>query len=328
MFIYFSIKRLKIRRKVIILWICDYWMETKTLYSLLKEKDYKVKGDTERRKLHEACKEYMQTNQQALWYSDLHKGVSNYINDLYLAWEIPSATTRSKTDKFLEWDIKHYFERNPEAKISEAKLRKKLHDEHRENFCRNTAFSEIEKLCKENSASFNVNDIYEILRKYHNLPDNYSNPITINPPIYLLDNDLSLNYTNKEKFEELRQKGLVLNNKRMGGRAKSDFRVMERIKRDEDYGVLDSANSPIFYDFNQEKQENYIKLNLSERDKYLWEVNVLENLTKEYRNIATKLPIAYTDTKNAIDFFQNETGILLNKSRDESSVYEKFIFGK
>ncbi|MFH1503321.1 MAG: hypothetical protein ABIE36_01535 [Candidatus Diapherotrites archaeon] len=305
-------------------------METKTLYSLLKEKDYQVRGDSERKKLQEACKEYMQANQQALWYSDLHKGVYDYIKDLYLAGKIPSETTRNKTDKFLEWDIKHYFERNPEAKISESKLRKKLHEEHRNNFCRNTAFSEIEKSCKENSASFNVEDIYQILRKYHNIP-NYYTKMSIQPPIYLIDTSLDLNDTNKRKFEELRQKGISLNNKRMGGKAERDLRTMEgiRTRYADDYGTLDSAVSPIYYDFNPEKQDKFIAESISGNYGSLYrEMDVLGNLAREYRNIATKLPIAYTDTKNAIDFFETETGILLNKSKDESTVYEKFLFGK
>lgn len=301
-------------------------METKALYSLLKEKDYKVRGDAERRKLQEACKEYMQANQQALWYSDLHKGVSDYIKDLYSAYEFPSTTTRNKRDRMLEADIKYYFQRNPDAKISESKLRKKFHDEYRERFCKGTAFLEIEKTFKENSTSFNINDIYEILRKYHNHPDSYGNMITVAPPIYLLGNDLDLNDSNKEKFEELRQKGISLYCKRMGKKASREIERMKWIMKENDYSSAYEIY-PIAYNFNPEKQGRYIEL--SKEDGYpIMNTNVLENLAREYRNIATKLPIAYTDTKNAIDFFQNETGILLNKSKDESTVFNRLIFGK
>jgi len=306
-------------------------METKTLYSLLKEKDYQVRGDSERRKLQEACKEYMQENQQAIWYSDLHKGVSEYVKDLYRAGKIPkSEEVRKKRKKFLEWDIERYFKQNPDATISEAELREKLSNEYMNGLCKNIAFSEIEKSCKENSASFNVEDIYQILRKYNNIL-NYYTKMSVQPPIYLIDTSLALNDTNKRKFEELRQKGISLNNKRMGGKAERDFRTMEgiRTRYAKDYGILDSATSPIYYDFNPEKQEKFIAESISDNYSSLYrEMDVLGNLAREYRNIATKLPIAYTDTKNAIDFFETDTGILLNKSKDESTVYEKFIFGK
>jgi hypothetical protein len=284
-------------------------METKTLYSLLKEKDYQVRGDAERRKLQDACNEYMHQGNQALWYSDLSKGISEYIRELYLADKIPkSPETRRRHLNHIDWDVKRYFEENPEATISKEEFRNNLENYDMDKFCINTALSELETSQKGNSALFGIKDIYQTIREHYKLSQ--KDKLEINSPIYLI---------NKDNFEEIRQKGIALNDKRMGKTARNDSRAMLRIK----YEYMDpfsSAILPIYNSFTPEKQEEFEEGN----PKWNFDINPINNLAREYLSIASKLPIAYTDTKNAIDFFETDTGILMSKPKE----YKKMVFGR
>jgi hypothetical protein len=282
---------------------------TKSLHDLLKEKDYQVRGDAERKKLQEACKEYMQENQQALWYSDLSKGISDYIKELYIAEKIPkSPETRRRHLNHINWDVKRYFEENPEAAISREEFRNNLENYHRDKFCINTALSELESSQKINSTLFGIKDIYQTIREHYKLSK--KDKVEINSPIYLI---------NRDNFEEIRQKGIALNDKRMGKAARNDSRAMLRMK----YEYLDpfsSAILPIYNSFTPERQKKFEE----ENPRWRFDINPLDNLAREYLAIASKLPIAYTDVKNAIDFFETDTGIIISKPKE----YRKLVFGK
>lgn len=284
-------------------------MEAKTLYSLLKEKDYQVRGDAERKKLQDACSEYMHQGNQALWYSDLSKGISEYIKELYLAEKIPkSPETKRRHLNHIEWDVKQHFETNPEETISREEFRKNLENYHMDKFCINTALSELESSKMANSTLFGIKDIYQTIRDYYKLSP--KDKLEINSPTYLI---------NKENFEEIRQKGIALNDKRMGKTARNDSRAMLRMK----YEYLDpfsSAILPIYNSFTPEKQKKFEE----ENPRWKFDINPIGNLAREYLAIAGKLPIAYTDAKNAIDFFETDTGIVMSKPKE----YKKMIFGR
>jgi len=285
-------------------------METKTLYSLLKEKDYQVRGEKERKKLQDACSEYMHQGNQALWYSDLSKGISEYIKELYLAEKIPkSPETKRRHLNHIEWDVKNYFERNPEATISKEKYRENLENFSRNKFCQYAALSELESSRIANSTLFGIKDIYQTIRDYYKLSP--KDKLEINSPTYLI---------NRGNFEEIRQKGISLNDKRMGKTARNDSRAMLRIKY-ENLHPLDSAILPIYNNLTPEKQKEFWE---KYSDENQWNINAINNLAREYLRIAGDLPIAYTDAKNAIDFFETDTGIIMSKPKE----YKKMVFGK
>jgi len=287
-------------RKVIILWICNYSMETKTLYNLLKEKDYQVRGEQEREKLSLDCAEFIEQDNKAVWYSDLHRGIFKYIKELYLAEKIPkSPETRKRHKRISKWHIEDYLRINPNTNLSEDEIKEDVRNKSMENFCEGTAISELDVSRKVNSSLFNINNIYQTLRDYHKLS-----------PQDKIELILPKDFVNQDNFEERRQKAIDLYEKRIDG--KGNCLYFKRALKTIGLNKLPEYN----HEFGKGISQKYLRN---------WKGHVGTGILKDfYLTLASHLPIAYKDPKKAIEFFETDTGINISNPKE----HKKLVFGK
>lgn len=149
--------------------------------------------------------------------------------------------------------------------------------------------------------SFNIDNIYKMLRNKFNLSKNDS--LEIKAPMYLVD---------EHGFSGLKEKGQELYKKRIQRRFKGNQFGEEEFAK----SYMKPITHPASPELEKKIQEGY-------KDLYC-NATPEENLAKEYLKIAGNLPIAFSfgDLDKAIDFFENETGILVSKPKKD----KKFVF--
>jgi bifunctional DNA-binding transcriptional regulator/antitoxin component of YhaV-PrlF toxin-antitoxin module len=276
-------------------------MTKKSLKTILKEKNYSVRGKNERSKLSESLNEYLSQGNEAIWYLGLANEVAPYIKELNEQGKFPKSQYGKKS---LEREVKHQIRRKygweiPIEEIPEE-AKEEISNEYMKNYGKGTARNELESSMKQNSKLFGVGNIYSILREFYGLKE--GDKVEIKSPRYLFTQDNFMNYL---------QRG----------------REIESLKPKE------SANSKGVFEDNLEeipKLIKYIEENNRtgkfdiEESNYRtgWRKTQQEVFASEYLSLVSRMSIAYKDPKKAIEFFEKETGIVLPKPKE----YKKFVF--
>jgi hypothetical protein len=137
---------------------------------------------------------------------------------------------------------------------------------------------ELEKLREQKLNSFKLGNIYSVLRLHYNM--NKEDKITLNVPI---------NLVTKKNFEQMKEQTLALRSKTM------------------DTGNNWQNNQ--YTKFVNDLVPGYIGYRRGN-------ITGLKYLGNLYLQTASKLSIAYLDEKDAIYFFETNTGILLSKPKE------------
>ncbi len=270
-------------------------METKTLQTLLKEKDYRVRGESEVRKLSSALLEFIEQDNKAIWYYDLSEGVGDYLFELYNKGEYPSKSTLRKEWHWAgNWRINEYLQENLDNKLSEEEIKQKLKQDYWVRHCQLRPLTLLENSQKRNKELFGIKNFYGILRDHYNL--NPKDRLEIASPTYLFSN---------ENFEENLRKGLKFEENR---NKRSKRPIHQRVNK--------------FENFIEKTKEDWFDINKSNYLTRSWKETAKDFFSKQYLWTLSNLPIAYKDTKKAIEFFEKETGVNLSNPKD----YRKLIF--
>lgn len=253
-------------------------METKTLQTLLKEKDYKVRGEQEKKKLSLACAEFIEQDNKAIWYYDLAGDIEKYVKELYDKKEIAKY---SYDRKVWNSEMKHYREDLGLVDKTDEEITQIILKKNAEDYCKRSSFTLLESLMKSNKEFFNIKNFYGILRENYHL--NQEDKLELSLPTYLFT---------KENFDKYLNEGLKFENKRYPKQRKNKFEHFIEEKNEIDN--FDIENNFLFHG-DKTYQEFFAR-------EYLWTLS--------------NLPIAYKDPKKAIEFFEKETGVNLSKPKE------------
>ncbi len=276
-------------------------MKTKTLQTLLKEKGYMVGGEQERKKLSSALNEFLEMNNNALWYFDFSKDIGEYLGKLYDEGKFPSKAIMKKERRWAsKGRIQDYFEKNPESNLSEEELKNKFKRGYWKREIEIKSFNLLETSKKLNKSLFNIDNLYEILRKHY---------------CFSREDSLSVNipksFVTEENFEGVKQKAFEFNEKICSRRYNYEcFKdILENItSKDKNLRSMNSSSVQIL-------PEKYLYGSEEEGDSK-------DLLSYLYFNISKWVPIAYKNSKKAIEFFEKETGIDVSSPKE----YRKLIF--
>lgn len=273
-------------------------MTKKSLKTILKEKNYSVRGKEERKKLSESLNEYLSQSSKATWYWGLANEIAPYIKELNEQGKFPKSNYGKKSIKNeIEFEIKRKNGwETPLEDISEE-IKNEISKEYMKSYGERTARNELESSMKQNSELFGVGNIYSVLREFYGLKE--GDKVEIGLPVYLFNNDnLRDNLQKAKKIESLKpkkysnQKGVFENS-------------IENLKQDEEY-ILEKNEEP----FNVEKS-NY---------RTGWRKTQQQEFASEYLSLVSRMSIAYKDPKKAIEFFEKETGISLSNPTEHKKV--------
>jgi hypothetical protein len=275
-------------------------MTNKSLKTILKEKNYSVRGKEERKKLSESLNEYLSQDNEAVWYWGLANEIAPYIKELNEQGEFPKSNYGKKSlEREIEFQIqkKNGWE-TPLEEIPEE-IKEEISKEYMKNYGKGTARNELESSMKQNSELFGIGNIYSILREFYGLKE--GDKVEIGLPVYLFNQDNFRDNLQKAKdIESLKpkkysnQKGIFENN-------------IKNLKQDEEYIKKNNEEQ-----FNVE-EPNY---------RTGWRKTQQQEFASDYLSLVSRMSIAYKDPKKAIEFFEKETGISLSNPKE----YKKVVF--
>lgn len=255
-------------------------METKSLKSILKEKNYQVKGEQEKKKFSLACAEFIEQDNKAIWYYDLVGDLENYLLDLYNDKKIGK---NSWCRRVLDYQIQNYI-KNSKSKFhgTNEQISEIILKDNAKNYCKGNSFTLLDASKKINGTLFNIKNIYQILRENYDLKQEDE-----------LEISHAKDFVTKSNFEKVKSKALEYNDKKFNA-------LIKKI----DFGWKNLSESDLIYNNSNSEwpfpSKSYDYFEETTPEKLLGEV---------YFSIVRKKPIAYKDSQKAIEFFENETGI-------------------